>query len=195
MQVGEENFYLEYEIKIQVYNDVGKGPNSTEAVVYSAEGSEWTLIVNMLFITLCLRVGKWVHGPIFVYSAYSSSTGTILWCTQLHCYACHVATGFRYAGNYERKSVGISGKGHFIFYHLVNSFHFFFAFSFFWLQYYKEVAARKTRKATIHLVSQSVNWFCISGCKTNFRYLNFSFITWALEILFTCFVSVRWTTG
>lgn len=58
MQVGEENFYLEYEIKIQVYNDVGKGPNSTEAVVYSAEGSEWTLIVNMLFITLCLRVGK-----------------------------------------------------------------------------------------------------------------------------------------
>ncbi|XP_022336470.2 contactin-like [Crassostrea virginica] len=38
VQVGEENFYLEYEIKIQVYNDVGKGPNSTEAVVYSAEG-------------------------------------------------------------------------------------------------------------------------------------------------------------
>lgn len=38
VQVGEENYYLEYEIKIQVYNVMGKGPNSTEAVVYSAEG-------------------------------------------------------------------------------------------------------------------------------------------------------------
>lgn len=41
VQVGEENYYLEYEIKIQVYNLMGKGPNSTEAVVYSAEGSKY----------------------------------------------------------------------------------------------------------------------------------------------------------
>lgn len=41
VQVGEENYYLEYEIKIQVYNVMGKGPNSTEAVVYSAEGSKY----------------------------------------------------------------------------------------------------------------------------------------------------------
>lgn len=41
VQVGEDNYYLQYEIKIQVYNDMGKGPNSTEAVVYSAEGSKY----------------------------------------------------------------------------------------------------------------------------------------------------------
>lgn len=42
-----------------------------------------------------------------------------------------MATGLRYAGNYERKSVGISGKGHFIFYQSLNSFHFYLHFPFF----------------------------------------------------------------
>ncbi|KAK3779087.1 hypothetical protein RRG08_011112 [Elysia crispata] len=35
--VGEENYYLPYEVKVQVQNEKGIGPNSTIAMVYSAE--------------------------------------------------------------------------------------------------------------------------------------------------------------
>ncbi|RUS76986.1 hypothetical protein EGW08_015243 [Elysia chlorotica] len=35
--VGEENYYLPYEVKVQVKNEKGSGPNSTTAIVYSAE--------------------------------------------------------------------------------------------------------------------------------------------------------------
>ncbi|XP_064594777.1 contactin-like isoform X2 [Liolophura sinensis] len=36
--VGVANYYLEYEIKVQPFNIHGPGPNSTIAVIYSAEG-------------------------------------------------------------------------------------------------------------------------------------------------------------
>ncbi|XP_033733022.1 contactin-like [Pecten maximus] len=37
-QVGDTNFYMKYEVKVQAFNDYGKGPNSTEVIIYSAEG-------------------------------------------------------------------------------------------------------------------------------------------------------------
>ncbi|KAJ8307352.1 hypothetical protein KUTeg_015436 [Tegillarca granosa] len=36
--VGENNFYLEYEVKIQAWNRLGPGVNSSTVLVYSAEG-------------------------------------------------------------------------------------------------------------------------------------------------------------
>ncbi|OWF40587.1 contactin-like [Mizuhopecten yessoensis] len=38
MLVGENNFYLQYEVKIQAFNDYGRGPNSSVVLVFSAEG-------------------------------------------------------------------------------------------------------------------------------------------------------------
>lgn len=35
--VGVDNYFLEYEVKVQAFNDKGFGPNSTEVVVFSAE--------------------------------------------------------------------------------------------------------------------------------------------------------------
>lgn len=35
--VGEQNYYLEYEVKVQAYNEKGKGPNSTIESIMSAE--------------------------------------------------------------------------------------------------------------------------------------------------------------
>ena len=37
--VGEENYYLLYEVKVQALNPMGQGPNSSVVDVYSAEGS------------------------------------------------------------------------------------------------------------------------------------------------------------
>lgn len=45
VQVGEENYYFEYEIKIQVYNVMGKGLNFIEVVVYLVEGSKYQIII------------------------------------------------------------------------------------------------------------------------------------------------------
>ncbi|XP_053379339.1 contactin-3-like [Mercenaria mercenaria] len=36
--VGVENYYLPYEVKVQAFNDLGDGPNTTVQVVYSAMG-------------------------------------------------------------------------------------------------------------------------------------------------------------
>ena len=38
--IGPENYYLQYDVKVGCYNDKGDGPNSTAAIIYSAEGSE-----------------------------------------------------------------------------------------------------------------------------------------------------------
>lgn len=43
--VGTDNYYLQYRVKVAAYNDKGHGPNSTEQVIYSAEGSK--CIVNL----------------------------------------------------------------------------------------------------------------------------------------------------
>ena len=37
--VGNENYYLLYEVKVQALNAMGQGPNSSIVDVYSAEGS------------------------------------------------------------------------------------------------------------------------------------------------------------
>ncbi|KAK3583433.1 hypothetical protein CHS0354_025554 [Potamilus streckersoni] len=36
--VGEKNFYLQYEVTVAAFNDLGPGPNSTITIIYSAEG-------------------------------------------------------------------------------------------------------------------------------------------------------------
>ncbi|XP_053378888.1 contactin-like isoform X2 [Mercenaria mercenaria] len=36
--VGTENYYLQYRVKVGAYNKNGPGPNSTERIIYSAEG-------------------------------------------------------------------------------------------------------------------------------------------------------------
>ncbi|KAH3825288.1 hypothetical protein DPMN_127162 [Dreissena polymorpha] len=38
-EVGAQNFYREYSVKVAAYNDLGHGPNLTEKVIYSAEDS------------------------------------------------------------------------------------------------------------------------------------------------------------
>ena len=38
--VGIDNYYLQYEVKVQGYNQFGRGPNAT-AIVYSSEGSKY----------------------------------------------------------------------------------------------------------------------------------------------------------
>lgn len=35
--VGPDNYYLPYEVMVQAVNEKGRGPNSTVAIVYSAE--------------------------------------------------------------------------------------------------------------------------------------------------------------
>ncbi|KAL4221440.1 Immunoglobulin like [Mactra antiquata] len=42
--VGVENYYLPYEVRIQAFNDIGPGPNSTMEIVYSANAS--VVVVN-----------------------------------------------------------------------------------------------------------------------------------------------------
>ena len=39
--VGLDNYYLQYQVKVAAYNDLGHGPNSTEQIVFSAEGSKY----------------------------------------------------------------------------------------------------------------------------------------------------------
>lgn len=40
VNVGQENYYSQYEVKLQAFNIFGKGPNSSVAIVYSAEDSK-----------------------------------------------------------------------------------------------------------------------------------------------------------
>ena len=40
-KVGEENFYRQYDVKVQALNNMGAGPNTTVEIVMSAEDSEW----------------------------------------------------------------------------------------------------------------------------------------------------------
>lgn len=78
VQVGEENYYFEYEIKIQVYNVMGKGLNFIEVVVYLVEGSKYQIIIvvwdnfeifiNGIFLVCVVIVyfcNYWVFGFFF----------------------------------------------------------------------------------------------------------------------------------
>ena len=38
--VGQDNYYLQYRAKVGAYNINGHGPNSSEVIIYSAEGSK-----------------------------------------------------------------------------------------------------------------------------------------------------------
>jgi hypothetical protein len=38
--VGTDNYYLQYRVMIGAHNNKGHGPNSTEQIIYSAEGSK-----------------------------------------------------------------------------------------------------------------------------------------------------------
>lgn len=38
--VGSDNYYLEYEVMVEAFNDEGDGPNSTAVIVFSAMGSK-----------------------------------------------------------------------------------------------------------------------------------------------------------
>ena len=40
-KVGEENFYRQYDVKVQALNNMGAGPNTSVEIVMSAEDSEW----------------------------------------------------------------------------------------------------------------------------------------------------------
>ena len=40
--VGEQNFYLEYEVAVQAFNDIGDGPLSPIVVIRSAMGRTLT---------------------------------------------------------------------------------------------------------------------------------------------------------
>lgn len=44
------NFYLEYEVKVQAFNNLGMGPNSTTHTIYSAEGSKYFRKLNILIL-------------------------------------------------------------------------------------------------------------------------------------------------
>ena len=44
--IGLDNYYLEYEVKVGAYNDLGSGPNSTDTIVMSAEGSMYCFEYN-----------------------------------------------------------------------------------------------------------------------------------------------------
>ena len=48
--VGLDNYYLQYEVKVGAYNVHGDGPNSTVAVIFSAEGSKYSLSLKMTCI-------------------------------------------------------------------------------------------------------------------------------------------------
>ncbi|KAJ8307559.1 hypothetical protein KUTeg_015643 [Tegillarca granosa] len=45
--VGIDNFYLQYEVKVQAFNDFGRGPNSSVSLVYSAEGMPLGVPANL----------------------------------------------------------------------------------------------------------------------------------------------------
>ena len=53
--VGLDNYYLEYEVKVGAYNDLGSGPNSTDTIVMSAEGSMY-----MYYLEYNLKVFLWL---------------------------------------------------------------------------------------------------------------------------------------
>lgn len=76
--VGTDNYYLQYRVKIGAYNDNGHGPNSTEHVIFSAEGSKTSLhLVNLLigqaltkiiyFILFIVR-DTFANSPMFIFS-------------------------------------------------------------------------------------------------------------------------------
>ena len=52
--VGLENYYLQYDVMVGAYNDIGDGPNSTTVVIYSAEGR--TLIFYIRIVTVTLKI-------------------------------------------------------------------------------------------------------------------------------------------
>jgi hypothetical protein len=39
--VGLDNYYIEYSVKVGAFNEHGSGPNSTEHIIMSAEGSKY----------------------------------------------------------------------------------------------------------------------------------------------------------
>ncbi|XP_045161359.2 contactin-like isoform X2 [Mercenaria mercenaria] len=49
--VGTDNYYLQYRVKVGAYNDNGHGPNSTEQIIYSAEGMPNTAPVSQYAMT------------------------------------------------------------------------------------------------------------------------------------------------
>lgn len=52
--VGEDNFYLEYSVKVGAFNKHGSGPNSTVQPVMSAEGSKLILTFRHIFSIILL---------------------------------------------------------------------------------------------------------------------------------------------
>ena len=47
--VGLENYYIQYDVMVGAYNDIGDGPNSTVYTVYSAEGRAYFVLSFTLF--------------------------------------------------------------------------------------------------------------------------------------------------
>ena len=47
--VGLENYYIQYDVMVGAYNDMGDGPNSTVYTVYSAEGRVYFVLSLTLF--------------------------------------------------------------------------------------------------------------------------------------------------
>ncbi len=56
--VGDTNFYLEYDIKVQAYNDAGRGPESSIVTVLSAENSKLTFFSQCLIYMPSIPVWK-----------------------------------------------------------------------------------------------------------------------------------------
>lgn len=52
-QVGPEYYYLEYDFKIQAFNNEGYGPNSSEVVIMSAEDCRLLVFVVFLKTQMC----------------------------------------------------------------------------------------------------------------------------------------------
>lgn len=40
-QIGVNNYYLQFEVKVQPFNNLGAGPNSTISTIYSAEDCKY----------------------------------------------------------------------------------------------------------------------------------------------------------
>lgn len=63
-QIGEfyafvgRNYYIEYEVKVQAFNFLGPGPNSTISNVYSAEGSEYTILFQSYALFIIYYLSK-----------------------------------------------------------------------------------------------------------------------------------------
>ncbi|XP_046576744.1 contactin-like [Haliotis rubra] len=45
--VGDKNYYLEYEVMVEAFNSLGRGPNSTVSVIYSAESLPYATPTNI----------------------------------------------------------------------------------------------------------------------------------------------------